>query len=86
MGGSAIGGRAVGERACGRAGERAGEGVVIADRYELGSQLGVGGMGVVWRGRDRRLARAVADRIVLNGRGQGRRGQGRRSVWRAAAA
>src|SRR6478752_3092977 len=32
--------------------EAAGDGVVIAGRYELGSQLGTGGMGVVWRGRD----------------------------------
>ena len=40
------------------------EGVVIAGRYELGSQLGVGGMGVVWRGRDRRLARAVAVKVL----------------------
>jgi serine/threonine protein kinase len=44
--------------------EPAGEGVVIAGRYELGSQLGIGGMGVVWRGRDRRLARAVAVKVL----------------------
>jgi serine/threonine-protein kinase len=44
--------------------EPAGEGVVIAGRYELGSQLGTGGMGVVWRGRDRRLARAVAVKVL----------------------
>jgi len=44
--------------------EPTGEGVVIAGRYELASQLGIGGMGVVWRGRDRRLARAVAVKVL----------------------
>ncbi|MDF1706424.1 MAG: serine/threonine-protein kinase [Aeromicrobium sp.] len=33
---------------------------MIADRYELDEEIGRGGMGAVWRGRDTRLGRTVA--------------------------
>lgn len=39
-------------------------GDVIAERYELISLLGEGGMGIVWRARDRRLARTVAVKLL----------------------
>ena len=37
---------------------------VLADRYELGSMLGRGGMGAVYDGSDRRLGRSVAVKVL----------------------
>jgi serine/threonine protein kinase len=39
-------------------------GVVLADRYDLRSEIGTGGMGVVWRAHDTLLARDVAVKEV----------------------
>src|SRR4051812_31219554 len=44
-------------------------GDVIADTYELGERLGAGGMGTVFRARDRRLGRAVAVKVLRLGGG-----------------
>ncbi|OIV36457.1 hypothetical protein BIV57_16170 [Mangrovactinospora gilvigrisea] len=41
-------------------GEAPGPAGLVADRYELHDRIGQGGMGVVWRGHDRRLNRPVA--------------------------
>ncbi|HMJ75178.1 MAG TPA: serine/threonine-protein kinase, partial [Iamia sp.] len=38
---------------------------VLLDRYELRDQVGVGGMGEVWLGWDRRLQRDVAVKLLL---------------------
>ena len=40
-------------------------GSIVADRYRLESQLGVGGMGVVWRATQLNLGREVALKLLL---------------------
>ncbi len=42
-------------------------GLVLADRYELGRQLGRGGAGSVWSAHDRVLDRTVAVKVVPDG-------------------
>src|SRR4029079_6665526 len=53
-------------RASAQAGTAVAEvGEVIAGRYRLVNRIAVGGMGVVWEGRDELLARQVAVKQVL---------------------
>jgi serine/threonine protein kinase len=40
-------------------------GLVVGDRYELRSQIGLGAMGAVWLAQDRRLGRSVALKQVV---------------------
>jgi hypothetical protein len=47
-----------------------GPGDVIAETYELGERLGAGGMGTVFRARDRKLGRAVAVKVLRVGTGE----------------
>lgn len=42
-------------------------GTVLADRYVIGEQLGLGGTGVVWQAHDNVLRRDVALKVVRNG-------------------
>ncbi len=39
----------------------------LADRYELSSKIGSGGLGTVWRGKDKSLGRDVAVKILHEG-------------------
>ena len=46
------------------ANERQGDGRVLGGRYELEAKIGSGASAITWRGRDRRLDRAVAIKVV----------------------
>ena len=39
-------------------------GLLLADRYELGQRIAVGGMGEVWEATDRRLGRQIAVKVL----------------------